>query len=56
MTASFPMPQLAKIKIAPKSEKNSKNGFFNMKLPRFFLLSIHNHLVYGGFIKITNKK
>ena len=28
---------------------------FNMKLPRFFLLSIHNHLVYGGFIKITNK-
>lgn len=28
---------------------------FNMKLPRFFLLSIHNHLVYGGFIKLQTK-
>ena len=28
---------------------------FNMKLPRFLLLSIHNHLVYGGFIRNTNK-
>lgn len=28
---------------------------FNMKLPRFLLLSTHNHLVYGGFIKLQTK-